>query len=72
LKEQWNPKLALEAREDATSDPKKTIFIGRLSYKTTEQTLRQAFEKFGTIVKLRIVKDLDGKSRGYGFIEYKH
>ena len=31
-----------------------------------------AFDKYGTIVKLRIVKDLDGKSRGYAFIEYKH
>jgi len=41
----WNP------FEDAniTSDPYKTLFIGRLNYDTTEKRLRKEFESFGPI-----------------------
>ena len=62
----------MEKRDDATSDPRWTIFVGWLNYKTSESTLKQVFERYGTVIKVRIVKDLKGKSRGYGFVEFKH
>jgi len=56
----------------ATSNPKWTIFVGRLSFKTAEKELEHAFKRFGNISSVRIVRDQNGKSWGYGFIEFKH
>ena len=54
-------------------DPYKTLFVARMSYETTEEGLRQAFEPFGTIKSCKIVRaTTDAKHRGYGFIEFEH
>jgi RNA recognition motif-containing protein len=46
------------------------IYVGNLSYNTTEDHLRQAFEPFGTVVNVNIIKDrASGESRGFGFVE---
>lgn len=46
------------------------IFIGNLSFKTTDDDLLTAFEKVGTVTSARVAKDRDtGRSRGYGFVE---
>ena len=53
------------------TDQYRTIFVGRLSYETTEERLKREFDGiFGDVVSVRIVKDNHGKSRGYGFIEF--
>lgn len=49
-----------------------TLFIGNLSYLITESRLREVCEKYGPIENLVIVKDLEGKSRGYAFVEYTY
>ncbi|KAJ3183250.1 hypothetical protein HDU85_002276 [Gaertneriomyces sp. JEL0708] len=64
---QWDP----NSDEHIHSDPYKTLFIGRLSYESTEKDLLKAFEAFGPIKTLRIVTTPEGKSRGYAFIEYE-
>jgi U1 small nuclear ribonucleoprotein len=46
--------------------------VAHLSYATTEERLRKEFETFGKIDHVRIVKNLEGKSRGYGFITFRH
>eukprot|EP01063_Lacrimia_lanifica_P039312 TRINITY_DN8610_c1_g1_i1.p2 TRINITY_DN8610_c1_g1~~TRINITY_DN8610_c1_g1_i1.p2 ORF type:complete len:372 (+),score=92.75 TRINITY_DN8610_c1_g1_i1:117-1118(+) len=56
----------------ATGDPLKTLFVGRLSYETTEEKLKKAFDTYGPIKTVRVVKDLQGKSRGYGFVEFEN
>jgi RNA recognition motif-containing protein len=33
------------------------IYVGNLSYETTEDELRDLFEEFGTIVEVSIIKD---------------
>lgn len=38
-------------------DPFKTLFVGHLSYETTERKLRREFEEFGPIHRIRIVHD---------------
>lgn len=64
--EKWNPK------ERQTGDPFHTIFVARLNYDTTEDTLRKEFEYYGPIKSCTIVKNtITGKSRGYAFIEYE-
>ncbi len=46
------------------------LFVGGLSWDTTEDTLREAFEKFGTVVSAVIIKDkFTDKSKGFGFVE---
>ena len=46
------------------------IFIKKLSYDATEDTLRATFEKFGTVVNCNIVMDTVAKrSKGFGFVE---
>ena len=46
------------------------IYVGNLSYQTTEDDLRKAFESYGTITSVNIIKDkYSGESRGFGFVE---
>ncbi|KAL3506897.1 hypothetical protein ACH5RR_032279 [Cinchona calisaya] len=53
-------------------DPYCTIFVGRLSHFTTEETLRQAMNKYGRIKNLRLVRHIvTGASRGYAFVEFE-
>lgn len=48
----------------------KNIFVGNLSFQTTEQDLRTAFEAFGPVSRVSIMTDRDtGRSRGFGFVE---
>ncbi|KAG6336372.1 hypothetical protein ID866_2729, partial [Astraeus odoratus] len=55
----------------AIGDPYKTLFISRLHKGATENDLRREFESFGTIERVRIVRDKKGRSRGYAFIVYE-
>jgi RNA recognition motif-containing protein len=46
------------------------IYVGNLSPDTTEEDLRQAFESFGKVSSINIIKDkFSGESRGFGFVE---
>ncbi len=46
------------------------IYIGNLSFETTEESLRQAFEGYGEVSTVSIVTDrYTSKSRGFGFVE---
>jgi len=46
------------------------IYVGNLSNEVTEEDLKQAFEGFGQVVSVNIIKDrYSGESRGFGFVE---
>jgi len=46
------------------------IYVGNLSRDATEDDLRQAFESFGEVGSINIIKDkFTGESRGFGFVE---
>lgn len=46
------------------------IYIGNLSFDTTEDQLRQAFEGFGEVSNVNIITDRQsGQSRGFAFVE---
>jgi len=46
------------------------IYIGNLSYNTTEDTLKSLFAEFGDIESVKVIKDRSsGRSKGFGFIE---
>lgn len=53
------------------STEKHDVFVGNLSYTTTEEQLREIFSPVGPIVSIRIVTDRDtGRPRGFAFVEY--
>ncbi len=46
------------------------IFVGNLSYQTTESELEAAFAAFGTVERVSVVRDRDtGQPRGFAFVE---
>ena len=46
------------------------IYVGNLSYEVTEEDLQKAFEAFGQVESVKIIKDnYTGKSKGFGFVE---
>src|SRR3954467_14394017 len=45
------------------------LFVGNLSFNTTENDLQDAFERFGTVSDVKIMMDHGtGRSRGFGFV----
>ncbi len=48
----------------ATSDAYATIFVGRLSYNTNEETLRHEFQKYGEIKCIKMVYDTHSNNNG--------
>jgi cold-inducible RNA-binding protein len=47
------------------------LFVGSLSWDTTDQTLRDAFKRFGEVVEAKVITERDsGRSRGFGFVTF--
>jgi RNA recognition motif-containing protein len=47
------------------------LFVGGLSWGTTDDGLKAAFESYGEIVEAKVVLDRDtGRSRGFGFVTF--
>ncbi len=47
-----------------------SIYVGNLSYTTTEDDLREAFAQYGKVSVVNIVKDREtGRPRGFAFVE---
>ena len=46
------------------------LYAGNLSYRLTEDQLRQSFEEYGQVDSCSIIKDkMTGQSKGFGFVE---
>jgi RNA recognition motif-containing protein len=46
------------------------IYVGNLSFETTDEDLQQAFAPFGQVQSASVIKDkFSGDSRGFGFVE---
>ena len=60
-------------KEERVSTPMtQNLFIGKLSFSTTDETLKAFFEQIGEVVSARVITDRDnGKSKGFGFVEFK-
>lgn len=48
----------------------KKLYVGNLSYSTTDESLNGAFAQFGTVASARVIMDREtGRSKGFGFVE---
>jgi cold-inducible RNA-binding protein len=48
----------------------KRLYVGNLSYGTTEMGLRELFEQSGPVAEVKVVLDRDtGRPRGFAFVE---
>ena len=46
------------------------IYVGNLSYQTTDDELLAAFSAFGEVTSAKVIKDMQtGRSKGFGFVE---
>jgi len=57
-------------RQPIKEYPLKNIYVGNISFQTTEQDLDAAFSAYGQVDRVQIVKDRDtGQARGFAFVE---
>ena len=48
----------------------KNLYVGNLSYNTTQDQLQEMFEAYGEVVSANVITDREtGRSRGFGFVE---
>ena len=48
----------------------KNIFVGNLSFGTTEVAIRSMFEAYGAVERVNVITDRDtGQGRGFAFVE---
>lgn len=46
------------------------LYVGNLSYSTTNESLEELFAEFGTVRSAQVIQDRDtGRSKGFGFVE---
>jgi RNA recognition motif-containing protein len=46
------------------------VYVGNLSFKSTEEDVRQFFSKYGNVISVSLITDRDtGRPRGFGFVE---
>ena len=56
----------------ASGDPACTVFVGNLDYDVTWQKLKDVFRVAGVVARSDIFVDREGRSRGYGTVEFGH
>jgi len=47
----------------------KRLYVGNLSYQTTEKELQELFGEFGEVTFAKVINRSDGRSKGFGFVE---
>ena len=50
----------------------KKLFVGSLSWNTTDADLSEAFSRFGEVAEAKVITDRNsGRSRGFGFVSFE-
>ncbi|KAI4295671.1 hypothetical protein L6164_035690 [Bauhinia variegata] len=67
------PFLRKQERESSTDKAKfNNVFVKNLSESTTDDDLKQTFGEFGTITSAVVMRDGEGKSRCFGFVNFEN
>ncbi|XP_034995527.1 RNA-binding protein 7 isoform X1 [Zootoca vivipara] len=56
----------------AAAEADRTLFVGNLDPKVTEELLFELFHQGGPVIKVKIPKDKDGKQKQFAFVNFKH
>uniref|UniRef100_A0A2I3GKN4 RNA-binding protein 7 n=1 Tax=Nomascus leucogenys TaxID=61853 RepID=A0A2I3GKN4_NOMLE len=56
----------------AAAEADRTLFVGNLETKVTEELLFELFHQAGPVIKVKIPKDKDGKPKQFAFVNFKH
>ncbi|XP_044312285.1 RNA-binding protein 7 isoform X2 [Varanus komodoensis] len=56
----------------AAAEADRTLFVGNLDPKVTEELLFELFHQAGPVIKVKIPKDRDGKPKQFAFVNFKH
>lgn len=52
-------------------DPSKSVYVGNIAWRTTEQEIGDTFANFGYVNSVKIITDKEtGRSKGFGFVEF--
>ena len=61
----------MEGHDPKEPEQLRKLFIGGLSFETTDDSLREHFENWGTLTDCVVMRDPQTKrSRGFGFVTY--
>mmetsp|Transcript_19354 Transcript_19354/g.14008 ORF Transcript_19354/g.14008 Transcript_19354/m.14008 type:complete len:104 (+) Transcript_19354:895-1206(+) len=60
-----------DEEDEDEGEAKKELLVKNMSFKVNENSLEKYFGKYGTVTKVKLVKSQDGKSKGFGFVEFK-
>jgi cold-inducible RNA-binding protein len=65
------PPVATVPQKELPGAMSKKLFVGGLSWGTTDDGLHSAFSQFGEIVEAKVITDREtGRSRGFGFVTF--
>ncbi|XP_022736424.1 glycine-rich RNA-binding protein 2, mitochondrial-like [Durio zibethinus] len=54
-----------------STSPSSNLFVGGISHQTDDQSLKEAFSKYGEVIEARVIVNREtGRSRGFGFVTY--
>jgi len=56
---------------NSSNDQNRKIFLGGLNYHTTDEILREYCARFGSFSDCLVMRNPEGKSRGFGFVTYE-
>ncbi|NXL48292.1 RBM7 protein, partial [Podilymbus podiceps] len=56
----------------AAAEADRTLFVGNLDPKVTEELIFELFHQAGPVIKVKIPKDRDGRPKQFAFVNFKH
>ena len=66
-----NPEGRAKAFGDSQSEPSTVLFVGNVSFNTTEDQLWEVFAEFGEVKSVRLPTERDsGRPKGFGYVEF--
>lgn len=66
-----NPEKRAKAFGDTPSEPSLVLFVGNVSFQTTEDNLWEVFAEYGEVKSVRLPTDREtGRMKGFGYVEF--
>jgi len=62
--------VAVSKPPETNKSEDRTVFVNNLPFSCCENDLKLAFECFGQIQAIRVIKNLDGKCKGFAYVEF--